>query len=383
MTIEVVNFKCPTCGHVLGEVEYYNACEKNKILADEKAKQKVQEQIKQLKIEHAKEVQRIKESNEAENKKEIDTRVAKIVTEENVQIELKHNQELADKDRQIQAAQKLSSELMDEKIRQAIINNEAKHTQKEIEFELQLGRVKADNKDLMAQVEKQKKTLDSIPPELRGTAGELILIDILQKEFRTDRIMSKNVGISMADVIHTIVTSKGEVIPTPIVYDKKLGEKVTKSDLEKAKNYKTVHNTDHSIIVTKDIKNNCLTEEREGILLVHPLVVIDIAKRIRSSLIETSKQTRNNISRDSKESKLYNYITSLEYTREMESRIDLKSKLDDLQRKEEDYHMTMWCRRKEFIDKWSQLDNKSDLVINDITQQDQKFDTCNQSYNRK
>jgi len=157
----------------------------------------------------------------------------------------------------------------------------------------------------------------------------------------------------MADAVQVVVTEMGERINTPIVYDRKMGDTVTKSDLEKAKNYKTIHNTDYSIIVTtKGIRNSHFTEKREGILLVHPMVLIDVAKRIRSFIIEASKQEKSNTAIDSKQAKIYKFVTSAEYNRNVRMKIGIKSDLDEIQRKEEDYHRTVWHRRKEFVDKW-------------------------------
>lgn len=163
-----------------------------------------------------------------------------------------------------------------------------------------------------------------------------------------------------------------ENIP-PIVYDRKTGESITKSDIAKAKNYKTIHNTDYSIIVTeKGIKNNSLTEEREGVLLVHPRVVVDIVKRMRSFLIEISKQTQTSKGRESKQSKLYGYFTSAEYYREVKETIETKKKLDELQRKEEEYHKTIWNRRKEYVEKWFESNKKNETMVSDIAQEDQQ-----------
>ena len=338
---------------------------------EEKAEQKSQARIKQLELENEKQIQRINEKNELEREKEVRIRVANALSEEKAWIELKHKEELAIKDKQIEAAKFQNVTLVDEKIRQAVIDNEVTHRQREKEFELQHNRIEADNKKLMDQVEKLQKTLDNIPPELRGTAGEFVLIDELKNEFRTDEILPKKPGVPMADVVQIIVTEAGERISTPIVYDKKMGDSVTKSDLVKAKNYKIVHKTDYSIIVTSDIKSNnrhkYFTEERQGILLVHPLAVVDMAKRIRSFLIETSRQTRNNAGRDSKQAKLYDYFTSPEYSRDLRIKLEAKSNLDEIQRNEEEYHRKVWNKRKEFIDKWFELDRKNERIISDIT----------------
>ncbi len=173
----------------------------------------------------------------------------------------------------------------------------------------------------------------------------------------------------MADVVQIIVTDTGERIKTPILYDKKTGDKVSPLDIVEAKGYRMVHKTDHSIIVTKDVKNNRFTEVREGVLLVHPVAVVDIAKRIRWFLIEFSKQAKNYEQRDTKQAKLYEYFTSPEYYRDMQITIEAKSKLDDIQRTEEDYHRKIWNKRRELIEKWFEIDHKNSGIITDITQE--------------
>lgn len=54
--------------------------------------------------------------------------------------------------------------------------------------------------------------MDSIPSELRGTAGEIILLDELHAEFPTDELEPKIVGKEMPDVVQTVVTDKGDKI---------------------------------------------------------------------------------------------------------------------------------------------------------------------------
>lgn len=381
MTTEIVEYKCPSCGHLLGEEEFSHACRTNKKLVDEKVEQQLQQQLEQIKNGYAKKIQEINEKNELEKEREVRNKVAKVVSAERTWMELKHKKELEE-------AQKQNTDKLDEKIKEAITSHEANYIQKVKEFEMQIKRIESHNRELLAEVEKQKKILDSVPSELKGTSGEFILIDELKEEFRTDDIVGKKVGVAMADVVQYIVTETGERVPIPIVYDKKMGKLVTPSDLVKAKNYKMIHNTNHCLIVTEDIKRNDLkrsrskfSEEREGVLLVHPLAIVDIAKRIRSFLIENTKQTKNNNGRDSKQSKLYDYLTSAEYSRDMQIILEAKSKLDELQRKEEDYHRTTWSKRKDFIEKWFDVDHKNDRIIDDITQEDQSSDADKKASN--
>src|SRR5205807_2959351 len=104
----------------------------------------------------------------------------------------------------------------------------------------------------------------------------------------------------------------------------------------KAKEYKTIHNTDYSIIVTekgitKKDSNNEMFGERDGIKLVHPIAVVDMARIFRSIIIDKAKQTSSNKDRTSKEAKLYEYLKSSEYARAVEWERKATMSLDDLQ----------------------------------------------------
>jgi hypothetical protein len=223
---------------------------------------------------------------------------------------------------------------------------------------LLLTRVNTAYRELMFRAEKMQTTLENMPPQLRGDAGEFVLIDELRKEFKTDEIVPKKYGVSMADVVQKIVTTQGEKIPTPIVYDKKMAANLTASDIAKAKKYRIIHNTDYSIIVTKDINGNGFTEERDGILLVHPLAVVDISRRIRSFLIWASHQVKINSGKNLKHSKLYEMLTSPEYNRYVQRKIEIRLKLEGLQTNEENYHTTTWKKRNELLREMFELDSK-------------------------
>lgn len=244
MISEMQKYKCPSCGHQLGEIEFKKVCENNQRHLEQLAGKRLNEQ----KIQHTIQMQQLQEKHELENEKEVKIRVEKQFNDEKERIEQRHKQDLTERDKMMELVRHRAAEQTTENIKQAVNQNEAQHLQIEKEYQLKLKR-------LESQLEKQQKIIDSTAPELRGTAGEFVLRDLLQNEFRSDNFTSKKTGISMSDIIQTIVTETGETIPTPIVYDVKKGDNVTKSDIAKAKYYMSVHNTHHSIIVTKDIKN--------------------------------------------------------------------------------------------------------------------------------
>lgn len=60
---------------------------------------------------------------------------------------------------------------------------------------------------------------------------------------------------------------------------------------------------------------------------------------------------------------------SPEYGRTMGTIINMKSNLDEIQRKEDEYHDTTWKKRKKIINDWFRLDQYNLKMINDITQE--------------
>lgn len=244
----------------------------------------------------------------------------------------------------------------------------------------QIERLEKDNRDLSVKVvdlsstiEEQKKKIEDMSSESRGTRGEIHLLDMLQSAFLDDKLTPKIVGVEMADVIQIVVTENGEKIVPPIVWDRKTSDKVTPKDICKAKNYKTKHNTDYSVIVTesgittKD-SHNTVFGMREGIYLVHPTAVVDIARIFRSFIIESAKLSKSNKGRTSKHARLYDYLKSPEYARTIEMTRDANTKLDELQRKEENYHKETWTSRKKFLDEWRKICEQNQQKINDIIQ---------------
>jgi hypothetical protein len=148
---------------------------------------------------------------------------------------------------------------------------------------------------------------------------------------------------------------------------------VTSVHISQAKEYKTKHNTDYSIIVTekgitKNDSNNSLIGSREDIWLVHPTMVVEIAKIFRSFIIESAKQTSSNENRTSKQAKLYDYLKSPEFVIAIQMIREANSKLDNLQKKEEEDHKKVWYTRKKLIDEWRKICENNHQKINDIMQ---------------
>jgi hypothetical protein len=238
-------------------------------------------------------------------------------------------------------------------------------------YQLHISRIEKEN-------EKMQKTLENVPSEFRGTTGEMKLFDDLHAAFQQDDLTPKKVGVEMPDVIQTVVTQNGERIRTPIGWDMKTGENISAKDIEKAKRYKEIYNTDYCIVVTakgitaKDSKNfrTGLIGEREGVLLVHPKMVIAVAELTRKFVIEKTKLIKNSNGRESKQIRLYEYVTSSARFRKMQEKIEKKLKLDELQRKEEAYAKKTWNERKNLVQDWFDLDRDDQKMIDSMTEKE-------------
>ena len=208
--------------------------------------------------------------------------------------------------------------------------------------DLQLDRFRRDTDDL-------KKKLEQKQSELGGEIGERDLYFDLTQAFPNDSFTRQVRGKSMGDIVQKIRTATNIALKTPIVYDNKQAETVTAKDIEKAKKYKDVHATDYVIIVSrnlpkKEVKNG-LFGEKEGILLCHPCIVSDVVRQIRRAIIEINKQSGSRKDRENKESKLYDYIRSSDFTSTVEKLHDIYQKAADLQDHEEKAHEGLWKQR--------------------------------------
>ncbi|MGA7369677.1 MAG: hypothetical protein WBX01_11155 [Nitrososphaeraceae archaeon] len=125
--------------------------------------------------------------------------------------------------------------------------------------------------------------------------------------------------IHVATCPQFVVTENGERIDTPILWDMKTGDNITPKDIEKAKLYKEKYNTDDCFIVAskarcireKDCKNARATGtigHRDGIILVHQSVAMDVAEHTRRFITEKARLLKNNSGRISKQANLYDYI---------------------------------------------------------------------------
>ena len=380
--VELELLTCPLCGGQISSQKYNLAMEGLRNKAEKIYEQRFQDQrsqnerrIKQLMEEQDKQLIRLKdfyanqnrvfkdEINAANNKQLIELRQSYevIVKRQKEQIEL------SNKERE-ESLKKIIQTQKEELDRSADLQKKSK------ELGLQEGKIIANNgiealKNELLQknvqllrlnqdLEKLKNQTNGTQPELKGEAGEINLNSILEAGFRDDIFQRQKRGTSSGDIVHRIKTISG-FLETPIVYDNKESQNITKVDIEKAKRYKTIHRTNYVIIVSRNLpKKECGTGvigEREGVLLVDPSVVVAVATQIRRFLIELSTVKLSQKDRNTKEAKMFSFMTSREITGSLNSLSEVYNKMNDLQIKEQRDHQTQWQRERKFLENIRQI----------------------------
>ena len=393
-TTELTNFTCPLCHTSLASDDYYRAVDELRKKVEEtygkqneKAKQEYEHKLQQIDKSYKDEITELKRAYE-EKRKQLQKEVEESYKQQLA--ELKKTYEKINKDNQKQFGileKKLRTEgkkELQEKEKQLTELKKEQARLKKLAFdegktiaEIETARLKNDVKERDIQIQRFQHDIDELKrqlsqsqSELKGEAGEIDLYFNLTQAFQQDFFTRQKRGTSMGDIVQRIRTATA-TLDTPIIYDNKQAEAVTNKDIEKAKKYKDVHATDYVIIVSsnlpkKDVKNG-LYGEREGILLCHPCIVVDVAKQIRRAIIEISKQSESRKDREAKESKLYDYIRSQEFASTVEKLHNIYQKMADLQDHEEKAHGKLWKERKklqlQINDAYVGISNGIDCII--------------------
>jgi hypothetical protein len=314
----------------------------------------------------------LKKQLDQERKKEIE-QLSKEHETEKVSIQNRFTQEICNKETEISELRRQAEETeIEAKARaDASARAEIDELQRGVsERDIQLRRLGKEIEEL--------KQASRTQPELKGQAGEENLLAILRNEFRQDLFTTQTRGTSGADIVQQIRTTSGELLKITIGYDNKESNDVNKSDIEKAKRDREDQGIDYMIIVSrtfpkKDVKNGFLGNS-DGVLLVHPDILVDFVRTIRTMIVKMSKISESMQDQEDKQKELYKYVTSEKFCRSFEKILEVHTKLSDLQGKEEKSHKSLWSNRKQLGDDLIDTYYNMSSEIERITQTPQSND---------
>lgn len=211
----------------------------------------------------------------------------------------------------------------------------------------QIERLQLKTEELTTQLKRTQS-------ELKGEIGEINLFEILTKAFANDQFTRQSRGISSADIVQQLRKDNGILIDSKIIYDNKNVAAIKSQDIDKMKGYMDDHNTDQAIIVARtlpktEVKNGYFGQ-KDGVLLVHPDIVLEVVRLIRRELIKISDFSRGNTNQDVIHSKLFEYIRGAEFTNQVQKIYNLYKELSSIQYKEERAHNILWKDRKQLYE---------------------------------
>jgi len=288
------------------------------------------------------------------------------------QLKNTHKKELVEKTKQIQVLQKEQVAYKKAAMDEARIS--FAHKERELEQNLQEKDIQI--RRFSDEIESLKKQLVASQSELKGEAGELDLYAALTEAFPTDLFRRQTRGVSSGDLVQQIRTGN-QVIDIPIVYDNKAANQVTKKDIEKAQKYQKIHGTNYVLIVSANLPKNAIPNglygTKDGIILVHPSLVVEVAKQLRSGIIEIARFSKSKQDRAGKQAKLYEYVISSEFSLLLESIARTNEKLFILQTKEEKDHQVLWNTRKDLVESlvksYNDVSSGIESIIGDVLTQ--------------
>lgn len=373
MATELADFpewKCPYCGKFLTNDEYNHAIEGFRVRAEQEYKEQRRKDIQYFEEQKRKLIE--KNQEEMDNLTKYHNKHSTKILEE---LKTSYNEQMENLKKSYEELSKQRQEDFKESLSQNIAEYEHELYQKdkrlqELENGLDNFRTRATDeaktsarneiRERDTQIDRLKKKVDELgkqlsqtQSELKGEAAEVNLLRILQDEFRDkgDHFEKETRGSCGADIIQQIMIPPGELLENKIAYDNKESTNITKQDIEKAKKDKDRLRTDYFIIVSRNLpKRDCkdgLYGEKEGILLVHPDIIVAVAWIIRKAIIEISKEATSKQDLETKQSKIYDYVRGREFNSQIESICEAHKKLFDLQDKERKDHETTWKKREE------------------------------------
>lgn len=295
------------------------------------------------------------------------TKLHKESNESSKQLKNSYAKDVQERDKQIKELLKEQPKFKEQAYETAKLDFENKLQNKirEIdERDLQIIRLRKEVEDL-------GNTITKTQSELKGEVGELNLYEILTNAFSNDHFKRQTRGQHTGDIFQTIRTKNGK-LDTQIIYDNKEDTSVTATDLRKARNYQKIHNTKYVLIVSTKIPKtyapNGIYGRKDGVLIVNPKIIIEVATRCREFIIEIGRISEGTRDRKAKEAKLFDYVLSQEFTTLMASVYQTNEAMRQLQDQEEKTHLRWWKDRKKLRDQLIESYMEIETGVESITQ---------------
>lgn len=222
---------------------------------------------------------------------------------------------------------------------------------------------------LKDQIDEQSREIEHLTADERGEFNEETLLTDLQAAFPDDHIERLGRGRAGGDLLHEIRVRSGDgpVVAGLIVYECKDTLRWSNSFLEQARQEGRRHQTPYLVIVTRAFRRGekPLTV-KDGIVVVHPTRLIDLALVMRRMVVEVHRAGLTAGGQAAKNAELCEYLSSTEFRQAFGSLEESSNKLAGLLVKERTWHERDWAKRQTIYEDVSRKTAAIDMRIRTI-----------------
>ena len=234
-----------------------------------------------------------------------------------------------------------------EQIRQ---QEKEKNELKETEMNMKLREKEKQLEDQKKLVEEMKRKVEQGSMQLQGEVQETALEEMLGAAFPFDLISEVGKGVRGADCIQTVRNHLGQECGK-IIYESKRTESFTQDWIEKLKKDMLATGADIAVIVTKTMPKDLQQfGERNGVYICTFLEVKSLAVVLRNAILKISESRKSQENKGEKMVAMYHYLTSHEFTGNMNAmREGFRSLRTMMQKEKEDFEKN-WKKKEKHIE---------------------------------
>ena len=340
---------CPYCKKniELTEALTHQIREQQKQMLDEQFQKKLAEVKKITEDSLKKELEEKYKFEEQDLKKQLEQKEKKLSDFRNQEMKLREEKRALEeekKDLKLEVQRQIDEEK--KKIEEKILKDEEeKHHLKDLEKEKIIN-------DLKKALEDAQRKAQQGSQQLQGEVQELDLEQILKNAFPTDVIEPVEKGVKGADLRQTVKTLRGNLCGV-ILWESKRTKAWSDSWITKLKDDLRAEKANIPVIISSVLPGEADSGFGliDGVWVCSFSLVIPLAEIIRQKLIEVAKERFLSQGKGEKADRLYSYITSHEFSQQVEAMVEVYKNMNGQILKERAAFEKLWKTREEQVKK--------------------------------
>jgi hypothetical protein len=282
----------------------------------------------------------------------------KLETENVILEEKERNKKLQEEQLElIKEMRKIRQEREDEKLlmEKRIAEEEEKirlDTRKRADEDHQLKDAEKDKKmtDMLKELEELKRKLQQGSQQTQGEALELMLEQILQREFPDDKIIEVKKGERGADITQVVVDKLGRECGA-ILWESKNAQ-WSDGWAKKLREDQRLSKADLAVLVSVNLPSDIEGfVYRDGVWITSPKLIVCLAFALRFDLVHVQHERLSAVGKNEKMEVLYQYLRSTEFRHRIEAIVEAFNNLQEDIEKEKRWFGLKWARQEKELRK--------------------------------